>query len=133
NYAAEAWLNGEPIGRHEGGFTPFAFEVTDLLRSAGNRLVVGVDSTHTDRTVPPPVTDWETYGGITRSVRLIEVPETFVDDAWVRLTEGGRIAVDVGLGGPQSAGAKVELAIGELGIRREATTGADGRVRFDFP
>ena len=95
NYAAEAWLNGERLGTHEGGFTPFAFEVTGLLRASGNRLVIGVDSTHTDRTVPPPVTDWETYGGITRPVRLIEVPETFVDDAWVRLTNAGRIAVDV--------------------------------------
>src|SRR5688572_20570937 len=75
NYAAEAWLNGQRLGRHEGGFTPFAFEVTGLLRESGNRLVVGVDSAHTERTVPPPVTDWETYGGITRSVRLIAVPE----------------------------------------------------------
>ena len=60
NYAAEAWLNGQRMGRHEGGFTPFAFEVTGLLRESGNRLVVGVDSNHTERTVPPPVTHWET-------------------------------------------------------------------------
>ena len=58
NYAAEAWLNGQRLGRHDGGFTPFAFEVTGLLREGGNRLVVGVDSTHTESTVPPPVTDW---------------------------------------------------------------------------
>ena len=132
NYAVEAWLNGQRLGKHEGGFTPFAFEVTGLLRAAGNRLVVGVDSTHTDRTVPPPVTDWETYGGLTRPVRLIEVSETFVDDAWVRLTDDGRIAVDVALNGPRSAGAKVALSIGELGIRREATADAEGKARFAF-
>ena len=133
NYAAEAWLNGQRLGRHEGGFTPFAFEVTGMLRERGNRLVVGVDSAHTERTVPPPVTDWETYGGITRTVRLIEVPETFVDDAWVRLTDDGRIAVDVALDGSQAAGAIVELAIGELGVSQRATTGADGTARFDLP
>lgn len=133
NYSAEAWLNGQRLGRHEGGFTPFAFEVTGLLRASGNRLVVGVDSTHSDHTVPPPVTDWETYGGITRSVRLIEVPETFVDDAWVRLTDDGRIAVDVALDGPRAASATVELAIGELGVRQQATTDAGGRARFDLP
>jgi beta-glucuronidase len=132
NYAAEAWLNGQPVGRHEGGFTPFAFEVTGLLRERGNRLTVGVDSTHTEFTVPPPVTDWETYGGITRSVRLIEVPETYVDDAWVRLTNEGRIAVDVALDGPQAAGARVTLAIAELGFRREATADAQGKVRFEL-
>lgn len=133
NYAAEVWLNGRRLGRHEGGFTPFALEVTGLLRESGNRLVVGVDSTHTERTVPPPVTDWETYGGITRSVRLIAVPETFVDDAWARLTDDGRIAVDVALDGPRAAGVRVELAIAALGIRARATTGADGKARFDVP
>lgn len=133
NYAAEAWLNGKRLGSHEGGFTAFAFEVTGLLRESGNRLTVGVDSAHTERTVPPPVTDWETYGGITRSVRLIEVPATFVDDAWVRLTDDGRIAVDVALDGPQAAGTAVELAIGELGVSQRATTGADGKARFELP
>lgn len=133
NYAAEAWLNGRRIGRHEGGFTAFAFEVTGLLRDSGNRLVVGVDSTHTERTVPPPITDWETYGGLTRSVRLIAVPETYVDDAWVRLTNDGRIAVDVALDGPQAAGATVEVAIAELGVRRSATADAQGRLQFTLP
>jgi len=132
NYAAEAWLNGRRLGRHEGGFTAFAFEVTGLLRAGGNRLVVGVDSTHTERTVPPPVTDWETYGGIARSVRLIAVPGTFVDDAWVRMSSEVRIAVDVALDGPQAAGAAVELSIAELGVRHEATADAQGRVRFEF-
>jgi beta-glucuronidase len=133
NYAAEAWLNGRRIGRHAGGFTAFAFEVTGLLRESGNRLVVGVDSTHTERTVPPPVTDWETYGGLTRSVRLIAVPATFVDDAWVRLTDDGRIAVDVALDGTEAARAPVELTIAELGLRRRVTTGADGRAHVELP
>jgi len=133
NYAAEAWLNGQRIGRHEGGFTPFAFEVTGLLRESGNRLVVGVDSTHTDRTVPPPVTDWETYGGLTRSVRLIAVPATFVDDAWARLTVTGQVMVDVALDGPHAAGAEVELAVPALGIRTQAAADGSGRVRFSIP
>jgi beta-glucuronidase len=133
NYAAEAWLNGKHLGRHEGGFTPFAFEVTGLLRASGNRLTVGVDSTHTERTVPPPVTDWETYGGITRSVRLIAVPATYVDDAWVRLGSDGRLLVDVALDGPQAAGAPIEFAIAALGIRTQTFADAQGRARFDLP
>ncbi len=133
NYAAEAWLNGHRLGAHEGGFTPFAFEVTGLLRESGNRLVVSVDSTHTDRTVPPPVTDWEPYGGITRSVRLIAVPETYVDDAWARLDAAGHIRVDVALNGPQAAGREVELAIAGLGIRTRAAADSTGRVHFEVP
>jgi len=40
--------------------------------------VVGVDSERNSLDVPPVVTDWENYGGITRSVSLISVPETFI-------------------------------------------------------
>jgi beta-glucuronidase len=130
NYVAEAWLNGQPLGRHEGGFTPFAFEVTELLRASGNRLVVGVDSAHNDLSVPPSVTDWETYGGITRSVSLIAVPETYVDDAWVRLTAAGQILVDVALDGSQAAGREVALSIPGLGIRTHATADGTGRAQF---
>jgi beta-glucuronidase len=132
NYAAEVWLNGKLLGRHEGGFTPFAFEVTGLLRPSGNRLVVGVDSQPTAQSVPPPVTDWENYGGITRPVRLISVPATFVDDAWVRLGRDGTIAADVALDGPEAANRDVTLRVAALGLLRTARTDAQGRARLSF-
>ena len=31
NYLAEVWVNGQPAGDHEGGYTPFDLEVSDLL------------------------------------------------------------------------------------------------------
>ena len=58
-----------------------------------------MDSERNDLDVPPPVTDWENYGGITRSVSLVTVPETFIDDAWVRLGKDGRIVASVRLNG----------------------------------
>ncbi|TIX49855.1 beta-glucuronidase [Alteraurantiacibacter aquimixticola] len=130
NYAAEVWLNGEFLGRHEGGFTPFAFEVTGKLRAEGNRLLVGADSIRDWQDVPPPVTDWETYGGITRPVSLIAVPETYVDDAWLRLTPDGRITMDIALDGPQAAGAPVEIAIPGLELRLTTNADPTGRVTF---
>lgn len=126
DYTAEVWLNGARIGRHEGGFTPFALEVTGRLRATGNRLVVGVDSERDALDVPPPVTDWEDYGGITRPVRLIEVAETFIDDSWVRLTRNGKIAADVALNGPAAGGQKLELRIAALGLTLRGTTDAAG-------
>src|SRR3954468_21599066 len=42
---AIVWLNGRRLGEHEGGFTPFAFEVTGQLRPHGNSLVVMVNNT----------------------------------------------------------------------------------------
>jgi beta-glucuronidase len=126
DYAADVYLNGKPVGRHVGGFTPFAFEVTGLLRQGTNQITVGVDSARTVDDVPPPVTDWETYGGITRSVKLITVPETFVDDAWIRLTRDGRIAATVQLNGPRNAGMPVRVRIPTLGATLTGTTNAQG-------
>lgn len=115
DHAAEVYLNGKHVGRHAGGFTPFAFDVTRLLRPGSNQITIGVDSARTDADVPPPVTDWETYGGITRSVTLVTVPETFVDDAWVRLGRDGRIYADVRLDGLNAAGRDVRVSIEGVG------------------
>lgn len=129
NYSTVVYLNGQKVGMHEGGFTPFAFEVTKLLRDGDNQVTVGVDAAATDATVPPPVTDWENYGGITRPIRLISTPDTYVDDAWVRLTRDGQLAVDVHLDGPQAARRTVRLRIAELGLDQQGTTDAAGNWR----
>jgi beta-glucuronidase len=126
DYAAHVYLNGKPVGEHRGGFTPFAFDVTRLLRAGSNQITVGVDSARTDADVPPPVTDWETYGGITRSIRLITVPETYVDDAWVRLTRDGRIAATVRLDGPGAANRPVRVAIAEAHLAIHGVTDGAG-------
>ncbi|MBV8501301.1 MAG: beta-glucuronidase [Paucibacter sp.] len=126
NYWTVVYLNGHAVGRHEGGFTPFAFEVTQLLRDGDNQITVGVDSQATPATVPPPVTDWENYGGVTRPVRLISTPETYVDDAWVRLTRQGMLAVDAHLDGGRAAHSPVHLRIAELGLDLAGTTDAQG-------
>ena len=129
NYTSYVYLNGQPVGRHEGGFTPFAFDVTALLRDGNNQVTVGVDSQATPATVPPPVTDWENYGGITRAVRLVHTPDTYVDEAWVRLTRDGRIAVDAHLDGPAAANRAVRLRIAALGIDVAGRADAAGRWR----
>ena len=87
NYRALVYLNGEKLGEHEGGFTPFAFEVTSKLRSGRNSLVVSADARHEATSVPNEVYDWQNYGGITRPVYLIDVPETYIHDSRVHLAE----------------------------------------------
>jgi beta-glucuronidase len=133
NYRAHVYLNGKEVGRHEGGFTPFVLEVTDALRASGNRLVVGVDAKHDAQSIPGEITDWDLYGGITRPVTLIRVPATFIDDATLRLTDAGRLVGSVQLNGAQAAGQAVSLQIAALGLKAQATTGADGEARFDLP
>jgi beta-galactosidase/beta-glucuronidase len=40
DYQATVWVNGKPAGRHEGGYTPFALDVTGLLAPGANVVVV---------------------------------------------------------------------------------------------
>jgi beta-glucuronidase len=132
NYKSFVYLNGEKVGEHEGGFTPFTLEVTGLIRTGDNRITLGVDSEHTDKTVPPTVTDWDIYGGVTRPVRVISVPQTFIDDQFVRLGDDGRIKAVVRLNGPAAAGTKVSLAIPALKFSAETITGNNGEAHFDL-
>ena len=126
DYHSYVYVNGKFVGEHVGGFTPFAFEVTNLLRDGENQVTVGADSERTAADVPPIVTDWENYGGITRPVSLVVVPATYVDDAWVRLTRDGRIAATVKLDGPGAANREVRVRIPALGFALTGRTGADG-------
>lgn len=44
DYETTVWVNGNEIGKHQGGHTPFAFDVTDSLNSDGvNELVIRID------------------------------------------------------------------------------------------
>ena len=133
DYTAYVYLNGHFVGRHEGGFTPFAFEVTGLLRDGENRITVGADAERNAGTVPPTVTDWDTYGGITRAILLIQTPQTYVDDAWLRLTHDGRIAATIRLDGPQAAGRPVRVEIAALHFAMTGITGPDGSWTATIP
>jgi len=132
NHSAQVWLNGREIGRHEGGFTPFVLEVTGLLRAEGNRLTVAADSRRNAQSIPAEITDWDLFGGITRPVRLVHTPATFIDDATLRLTEAGRLVGSVQLNGPQAARQTVSLRIGALGLQAMADTDERGEARFDL-
>ncbi len=46
DYFAEVWVNGKRVGCHEGGYTPFALDVTDSVRTGANRVVVLVVDPH---------------------------------------------------------------------------------------
>jgi len=97
NYAATVYLNGERVGHHEGGFTPFAVEVTEEIEERpDNLLVVEIDGSREDRTLPTPTTDWFNFGGITREVELVGVPRAFVRNAKVETAfEGDEAVVSV--------------------------------------
>jgi len=130
NYKALVYLNGEKVGEHEGGFTPFAFDVTDKLVVGRNSIVVGVDSEHDDQSVPSPVVDWKNYGGITRPVHLVSVSETYVHDYFVRLDEEGKLIADVRLGGSDVEGKVVRVSIPDLDVELAGKSDKSGGASF---
>jgi beta-glucuronidase len=134
NYLTHVYLNGEPLGKHEGGFTPFDFEITERLRPSGNSLIARVDNTRRPEQVPTVNTDWWNYGGITRPVTLVEVPATFIQDYVVQLEKGAQrtIAGWVQLNGPQLQ-QKITLRIPETGLTKTLQTDKWGRAEFSFP
>jgi beta-glucuronidase len=123
NYQCMVGLNNTILGTHKGGFTPFWFEVTDVLKEGENSLVVWVNNTRGVSEVPTLNYDWWNYGGITRDVLLVSVPEVFIRDYRLKF-DGGRIDISVSLDG---GSAPVTVEIPELGIRKKCTAGTDGR------
>jgi beta-glucuronidase len=131
NCRAHVYVNGERVGEHEGGFTPFDFEVTKLLREGDNFLILEVNDTRRVEGVPTLRSDWWNYGGITRDVSLIEVPETFIQDYFVQLERGSdsEIAGWVQTNGSSSP-QKITLEIPEAGVHETMTPDAAGRASF---
>lgn len=71
NQTADVWLNGRRLGRHEGGYTPFEFDVTHAVRAgAPNTLAVRVDNSY-NPAIPPHTADFNFYGGVYRQVQLV--------------------------------------------------------------
>jgi len=133
NYLAAVYLNGEELGEHEGGFTPFDFEITERIKAHGNFLVVRINNTRGKDQVPTTNTDWWNYGGITRPVTLVEVPETFVQNYFVQLEKGStrQIAGWVQLNGPRLQ-QNVTIRIPEAGLSKTFATNSMGRAEFSF-
>ena len=133
NYQADVYLNGQKLGRHEGGFTPFNFELTSLVRDKDNFLIVKVDNKRRRDAVPTLNTDWWNYGGLTREVVLIEVPDTFIQDYFLQLKKGStdEIAGWVRINNA-GAGKAVTIEIPEARVKRTVTTDANGYAPVSF-
>ena len=82
---ADVYINGRLLGTHEGGFTPFQFEVTDKIFDGDNFIVIKTDNTRYPDNVPAENFDWWNYGGITRDVKVIEVSKTYIKDYFIQL------------------------------------------------
>lgn len=129
NYRSWFWVNGKKVCEHEGGYTAFNCDITPALHSGDNFVVAAVDNTRREDNVPTLETDWWNYGGLTREVSLIEVPDAFIDEYDLHLGRGngstivGWVHVDGG-----QSGDKVEVEIPELHRVSTSVIGQGGRA-----
>jgi beta-glucuronidase len=75
---ADIYLDGEFLGAHYGGFTPFEFILKDWMAGV-HELIVRCDNRHSRQTIPLDRVDWFHYGGIIRSVELQRLPDIFIE------------------------------------------------------
>ena len=77
NASAKVILNGTAVAAHDGGYSTFRCDITDVLKTE-NQLTVEVDNSVNDR-VYPQKADFTFYGGIYRDVKLITVNKHHFD------------------------------------------------------
>jgi beta-glucuronidase len=135
NYKSDIYLNGKKLGTHEGGFTPFNFEITSVVKPKDNYLVVKVDNTRHKEDVPTTNTDWWNYGGITRDVTLIEENEAFIEDYNIQLKKGNSALISgfIKVNNFTSEQNQVTISIPELKINYKGKVGTDGIINFEIP
>ena len=133
NYLSTVWLNGVQIGKHEGGFTPFQFEITTQLKEGENNLVVLVNNNRKVDGIPAMNFDWWNYGGILRDVFMIETPTTYISDYKIQLKKNTPDLIQgyVKLKGTTTA-QTVEIAIPELKIKQKLITTENGLATFEI-
>ncbi len=76
--AADVWINGTHVGRHDGGYARFRFDVTPYLKVGQNVVAVRVDNTKLPD-VAPLSGDFTIFGGIDRDVRLVTTADVHLD------------------------------------------------------
>jgi beta-galactosidase len=131
-YVADVWLNGQYLGYHEGGSTPFAIDASGAFGAdAVNTLVVRVDNppwgTRLD-IVPWGLADWWNYGGITGPVSIEGIPALSVVRADViPHLDGADVSVVVQNRGPDQSGLSLVSEVLPTSIDETNVTAADTR------
>ena len=130
SYRCKVYLNGKEIAEHEGGFTPFQVEVTDLVKNEDNFLALEVNNMRTVDAIPAKSFDWWNYGGITRDVMLVSTPKVFIQDYFIQLDKNriNQINAQVKISESQ-ANVAVTVEIPELNIKQKLVTDEKGIAR----
>ena len=126
DYQAKVWLNGKYLGDHEGGHTPFSFDITESLNPEGEQtIILRADDDPHDLTKPRGKQDWQREphsiwyprtSGIWQTVWIEEVNNIYIDKIRCSpLLERWEIGCEAFMAGPCPPGLtlKVKLTKGD--------------------
>ena len=129
NHTSRVFLDGVELAVHVGGFGPYAVELTGRLDAGEHSLVIQVDNRRERDRIPAMRSDWWNFGGITRSVDLVFVPDTFLRHAWLTMAPDGRVVGGVEVDGSEEM---VRIRIPELRVDTVLAPDHDGRFELDI-
>ena len=123
DWEATVWVNGQRMGIHRGGYIPFQYDITDVIKGKENELVVAVwDPTDTawqqrGKQVLKPKTIWYTASsGIWQTVWLEPVPQNYIHG--LKITpdvDTETVSVKVNLFGKQTGAGGVRVRVRDAG------------------
>lgn len=132
NYIADVFLNGKKLGHHEGGFTPFQFEITNLVKPGENAILLRVNNARVKNGIPGFGFDWFNYGGITRDVHLIKTGKLFIKDYKIQLDTADKSKITGYVKLSDNKAATVTVSIPGLKISEKITTDDKGYAAINF-
>jgi len=139
NYTTDVFINGKSVGRHEGGYVAFNFDVTDYVNDGDNELLVRVDAFLDETTVPTMgSSDFWKYGGLIRDVSLVTVSDQHIGQYHVYLADRakglikGWVQLEDASEESSLKGQKINVRIPEIDVDVVAVTNRSGRAEFSF-
>ena len=119
DYEATVWANGQLLGTHQGGYTPFSFDVTDCLSGGPLEIIVRADDDPQDLTKPRGKQDWQLEphsiwyprtSGIWQTVWLETLPSTWIESLrWTPNLERWEISIEARLAGIRREGLRLRV------------------------
>lgn len=134
---ADVYLDGQHLGYHYGGYSPFEFIVPSAAKGV-HELIVRTDSTLNRQTIPIDLVDWFHYGGIIRPVELQPLPDVFIEKLNIRYElkalHTGTAAAGSAVAAYVKAGAASHApATGDAAVRIEAVLRSLGAGETTVP
>ncbi len=128
------YLNGQKIGEQHLAYIPFNFEVQNYLKKGENELVIAIDNVKLEANIKEENQEFH-YGGITRDVKLIILPATYIQDYQIMLDPNNPYVIKgfVQLSGQSIEKKKINLNIRGLQINEDLITDAYGKASFNIP